>query len=130
MLSIFLPALVAMAAVFGVYFKVLRLAKVKRLFDNPEARKLQKEPVPVLGGLAVYIGVLAGLAIAVCLTPTTVGPLLPVVLMMAVMLYTGSLDDIMGVPAATRLLLEIGAVLVLGATFISELPEKTKEDKA
>lgn len=113
MLSIFLPALVAMAAVFGVYFKVLRLAKVKRLFDNPEARKLQKEPVPVLGGLAVYIGVLAGLAVALCIAPTTVGPLLPVVLMMAVMLYTGSLDDIMGVPAATRLLLEIGAVLVL-----------------
>lgn len=53
--------LVSVIAVDWIFLKVLKVAKVKGLVDNPDARKLQKTPVPVLGGLAVFFGLLMGL---------------------------------------------------------------------
>ena len=46
-----LSSVLAVIAVKMIYFKVLVLAKSKNLVDNPDARKLQKRPVPILGGL-------------------------------------------------------------------------------
>ena len=53
-------AVFSLASVRMVYFKILKLAKDKGLVDNPDARKLQKKPVPVVGGLAVFLGVVVG----------------------------------------------------------------------
>ena len=64
------PALVSLVAVRWVFFKVLRIAREKEIVDNPEARKLQKEPIPVLGGIAVLFGVLCGLLVGCCLIGT------------------------------------------------------------
>ena len=50
--------------VLWIFPKVLAVAKAKNLVDNPDARKLQKQPVPVLGGMAVYFGLTFGFAIA------------------------------------------------------------------
>ena len=63
---IMLIASVAMAfvAVNWAYFKILKIAKDKNLVDNPDARKLQKTPVPVMGGIAVFIGVAVGMLTA------------------------------------------------------------------
>lgn len=58
---IILPVLVSLFAVRWIYFKILKIAKVKNLVDNPDARKLQKTPVPVVGGLAVFFGLILGL---------------------------------------------------------------------
>ena len=59
-LPIVLGVVVAFLAVNWIYFKVLRLALLKNLVDNPDARKLQKIPVPVMGGVAVFFGVICG----------------------------------------------------------------------
>ena len=42
-----------------MYPYVLRFARRHGIVDNPCARKLQRVPVPVMGGTAVYIGLLA-----------------------------------------------------------------------
>lgn len=39
---------------------VVRIAKLKNIVDNPNARKLQKRPIPVLGGVAVFWGIVVG----------------------------------------------------------------------
>ena len=39
---------------------VLRFARRHKIVDNPDARKLHRLPVPVMGGVAVYAGILAG----------------------------------------------------------------------
>ncbi|MDO4185628.1 MAG: hypothetical protein Q4D30_03940 [Bacteroidales bacterium] len=44
-----LAALASLVGVNRIYFKILRIAKIKDLVDNPDARKLQKVPVPVNG---------------------------------------------------------------------------------
>ena len=55
-----LAAVGALLAVNWIYFKVLRIAKDKGIVDNPDFRKLQQEPVPILGGIAVFFGVVTG----------------------------------------------------------------------
>ena len=59
-IPIALSCVMANVAVRWIYFKILKVAFDKKLVDNPDARKLQKRPVPVVGGLAVFMGVLAG----------------------------------------------------------------------
>ena len=50
-----LAALASLMGVNWIYFKILRIAKNKDLGDNPAARKLQKVPVPVNEGAAVFV---------------------------------------------------------------------------
>ena len=96
-----LPVVVSLLAVRWVYFKILKIAKEKNLVDNPDARKLQKVPVPVVGGLAVFFGLLFGLLCGITMMNifagdigmlsgiVSVNRLLPIVLGMSIMLYVG-----------------------------------------
>lgn len=62
-IPIALGCMMANVAVRWIYFKILKVAFDKKLVDNPDARKLQKRPVTVVGGLAVFLSVLAGVGI-------------------------------------------------------------------
>lgn len=110
-LSYILPCLLAWIAVLWVHPKILRLAKLKHLVDNPDARKLQKVPVPVLGGIAVFFGLLFGAITYLALTGDT--SFMIIMLVAGVMLYTGSLDDILSLTPCTRLVIETLTVLAL-----------------
>lgn len=108
---LFIPAVIALFAVRMVYFKILYLAKIKHLVDNPDARKLQKQPIPVMGGLAVYMGVLAGLGTACCFTSITT--IVPIFIAAGLMIYLGILDDNIGLKPISRLILESATILIL-----------------
>ena len=116
-LPLCLAVVVAFCAVSWVYFKILRIALDKNLVDNPDARKLQKRPIPVMGGIAVFFGVLVGLltgaALLVGLGLSGAWPLLAVVCALSVMLYIGAMDDIHGLSPRARLVIEILAILGL-----------------
>lgn len=51
---------VAMVISMSVFPLALNFAKKHNIVDNPNARKLQRVPVPVFGGIVVYSGVLMG----------------------------------------------------------------------
>lgn len=102
-------AVVSIAAVHWIFPKVLKIAKLKDLVDNPDARKLQKSPVPVLGGLAVFFGLLLGTLCFAALNGGMQG-IVPVLLAASVMLYVGMMDDVFGLSPGSRLLLEILAI--------------------
>ena len=110
-IPVIVAAIVALAAVRWVYFKILYIAKDKGIVDNPDARKLQKEPVPVTGGLAVFFGVamglLAGYPVGGLLGVDFQIRLMPVLVSMVVMLYIGAMDDIMGLSPTVRFVIEI-----------------------
>lgn len=128
-LTIGVSSLSALFAVRWVYFKILKLAKDKGLVDNPDARKLQKFPVPVVGGLAVFFGLAFGMLIGCAMyytfydsinghvTESTTMRLIHVILAMSIMLYTGCLDDILGLTPRTRFIIEI--LVILGVVFSS-----------
>lgn len=116
-LGIIFSALVSLFTVRWAYFKILKIAKDKNVVDNPDARKLQKTPVPVMGGVAVFIGVVAGILVGGALTKVLglgdLAPLLPVILAMLGMLYTGSMDDIVGLSPGSRFVIETCTLLGL-----------------
>lgn len=120
-ISIVISCLVSLVAVHWIYFKVLKMAKLKNMVDNPDARKLQKTPVPVMGGLAVYFGVVTGIAAGVVYNSMMHAelfvPQYTIMAMMTTMLYVGMLDDMMGLTPRARFIVEILAVLaIIGAT--------------
>ena len=116
-LQIIIPSVVALSAVRWVYFRILKIAKYKDLVDNPDARKLQKEPVPVLGGIAVFwgmvCGVFVGAAGAAAFGWVRLWPILPVVFSMVLMLYAGAMDDVIGLLPGNRFFIEIVTLLCL-----------------
>ena len=121
--GIILSALMSFLTVRWAYFKILRIAKDKNLVDNPDARKLQKKPIPVMGGIAVFIGVVAGMLIGASFNAIvgldSMMVLLPILLGMVVMLYIGAMDDIVGLSPGSRFLIEI--LTLLGLIFASGL---------
>lgn len=124
-LHLLISAVMALYSVNWVFMKVLKIAKVKGLVDNPNARKLQKTPVPVLGGIAVFFGLLMGLLSYVAvgmMLDAEIGEtarLLPVVLAASVMLYVGCLDDVLGLTPRSRIVIE--ALAMLGVVYGTEI---------
>lgn len=90
---------------------VLYFAKKNNIFDNPEARKLQREPVPVMGGLVVFFGTMVG---SLCYWfKYNCLSIVPIQLAMSVMLIIGGWDDMKKLSPKLRLILEILIVTVL-----------------
>lgn len=107
----FIPFLVAFLATVWIYPKVLHIAKIKNIVDNPDARKLQKTPVPVLGGASVYFGLTAG-ALSVMPILNCTG-LYPIFGALTIVLVIGIIDDIIGLSPRLRFFIEIMLVLFL-----------------
>ena len=103
--------LVSFATAWWIFKYILRIAVDKNITDNADARKLQKEPVPVLGGVAVAFGILAATVISgkFC----DMSQVYPLICIMMIMLYIGVMDDILGLSPRLRLLSEILVVLAL-----------------
>jgi len=98
-----------------VYPHALRFARRHNIVDNPNARKLQRVPVPVFGGIVVFMGIIAGMVVLSAFLHDT--HILVSLLAMAVMLAVGVWDDIRNLSAVFRLVVEIGMVgMVIYAT--------------
>lgn len=102
---------IALMSTWWIFKKVLKIALLKNIVDNPDARKLQKFPVPVLGGIAVFFGIIMSLIVTGLFYETSY--LFAIMGVMAVMLYVGTMDDILSLSPAIRFLIEIVIVLLL-----------------
>jgi len=103
--------IVSVLATWWVFKKILKIAIQKNMVDNPDARKLQRVPIPVLGGVAVYFGVLVSLSVAGLMID--ISGLFEVGCIMTLMLFVGTMDDIISLTPKTRFVIEILAVLAL-----------------
>ncbi len=113
-LFIIVPLVVALLAVGWVHPRLVRIAAMKMIVDNPDARKLQKEPIPILGGVAVIFGAVLGIS-CTAVFPETVfnDTIVLIIAVMMVMLYTGTMDDILELTPRLRFLIEIMSVCAL-----------------
>ncbi|MBR4041780.1 MAG: undecaprenyl/decaprenyl-phosphate alpha-N-acetylglucosaminyl 1-phosphate transferase [Bacteroidaceae bacterium] len=100
-----------MLAAIWIFPKILRIALLKDIVDNPNARKLQRVPIPVLGGVAVMFGILV--ALIVCRLFFDCSDLFTIMLAMLVMLYIGTIDDIIEISPYLRFLMEIAVAIML-----------------
>ena len=111
-----------------LYPYVLAFARKHNIVDNPSARKLQRVPVPVMGGTAVFIGFLITVAIGMFVLPSE--RIIKITSLLFVMYVIGVWDDIKDVSAAFRFLVEL-VILLLdvemndlhGLFGISEIPD-------
>ena len=111
LLHVIIPFVVSFLAAVWVFPKILHIALQKNIVDNPDARKLQRVPVPVLGGVAVIFGIIV--ALSVCRLLFDCSNLFTIVLAMFMMLYVGTIDDIMELSPSIRFLIEICVTLML-----------------
>jgi len=94
-----------------LYRPVLNFAKRHSIYDNPEARKLQRKPIPVLGGMVVFLGAISG-ALSYWLEYDC-SAVIPVQIAMLLMLVLGGWDDIKNVTPVIRLILETLIIIAL-----------------
>ena len=109
--------LIAFVASLVAYPVVLAIARKHNIVDNPNARKLQREPVPVMGGVAVFAGILvAVLAFNIQMNSQImwVGGIA-----MVIMLVIGLIDDIWDLSATQRFIMEL--VLMYGVIVFAHI---------
>lgn len=108
---IFISFLISLISSWFIFKYVLRIAKMKNIVDNPDARKLQRVPVPVLGGVVVYFGIIVSMIFSELMISTS--SFYAVMGAMAIMLYVGTMDDVLSLPWYTRFIVQIMIVLIL-----------------
>lgn len=55
--GIILPFVLALAITAFIHPFIVRMAKSRNMVDEPDGRKLQRTPIPVMGGMAVFFGI-------------------------------------------------------------------------
>lgn len=103
-----LPFAAAFFSTLWVHPKILKIAIIKNIVDNPDARKLQRQPIPVLGGIAVFFGILIGICSSQIMFNSPQVFILTAA--MLIMLYTGTIDDILDLTPNIRFMIEIAVV--------------------
>ena len=90
---------------------VLHFAQKHNIYDNPDARKLQRKPIPVMGGFVVFFGAMIG-----SLTywyKYNCMSIVPVQIAMLLMLLIGAWDDLRKLAPWLRFVLEVLIVAAL-----------------
>lgn len=107
-IGILLPFIVAFITTAWMHPLIVRMAIKRGMTDNPNQRKLQKKPVPVMGGLAVFFGIVIGSGAVSMFFDSQ--QLFVFIIALTVMMYSRMLDDMIGLSPWTRILLEIGVI--------------------
>jgi len=105
-----IPAMVVAFAVASAFMFALRpVAKAIGLVDQPGGRKSHDGDIPVVGGTAMFAGVLAGMTLV---NGTTYS--IPTLLVACfLLLLVGLLDDRYHIPVQVRLATQIAAVVIM-----------------
>jgi UDP-GlcNAc:undecaprenyl-phosphate GlcNAc-1-phosphate transferase len=104
-----LPAAIVTFFVTVAFILVLRpIVLETRLVDRPGGRKQHVGAVPVIGGIAMFIGVLAGLVVLGESNSFILGGTFSLFLLVLV----GVIDDVADVPAPVRVLIQVSALII------------------
>ncbi len=103
------PALTALLGTFALMVVLWPLAIPLQLIDRPGGRKHHTGEIPVIGGIAIFVGILLGFSVATGTVDITGYPILAAALLVVV----GALDDRQSLPCLVRLAAEVGAALIM-----------------
>ena len=106
-----LLAVVAFIVTTLIFPYILSFARKHNIVDNPNARKLQRVPVPVMGGMTVFIGFLAAVVVGMIIMGDT--RVLKTLALLFVMYAIGMWDDMKDVSASLRFIVELVVVWLI-----------------
>ena len=109
--SILLVFFISLIVAALMHQPVLYFAQKHNIYDNPEARKLQRTPVPVMGGFVVFFGAMAG-SLSYWFKYDC-SDIIPVQVAMLIMLIVGAWDDMKNISPKLKFVIEIIVVTVL-----------------
>lgn len=115
---IVLVFLISLVVASLVHRPVLAFAKRRMLYDNPEERKLQRKPIPLMGGVVVFLGSMAG-SLSYWVKYQSLS-IVPIQFAMLLMLLIGAWDDIKKLSPSFRFIVEI--IVVVGLALINVYP--------
>jgi UDP-GlcNAc:undecaprenyl-phosphate/decaprenyl-phosphate GlcNAc-1-phosphate transferase len=122
-LAVVFTFLLAWVVTWRLIPKVRKFALRVGWADQPNARRLNREPLPNAGGLAIYAGVIAAIVLASLLRPIEFQnvpvQVLTILLGGSILVLVGFIDDQFGLPSSVRLLVQILTALLLVANGIS-----------
>lgn len=110
-ISLAVSFIAAFISVLWLHPKMVEIAISKGITDNPDKRKLQRKPIPVLGGVAVFFGIVIGTGCSLTFCNSCEG-MVTILMLLIIMLYVGTMDDIMGLSPALRFTIEIISVII------------------
>ncbi len=104
-INIFFSLSVSFTIVYFVIPGVIRAARAKKLFDVPNSRSAAKKVVPTLGGIAIFVGFV--LSTIISSDSFRFDELKYLFASITIMFVIGLNDDILGVSARRKLVIEI-----------------------
>lgn len=107
-------SLVSIASMIIVSFVIPKIVLISRkgnLYDEPNHRKLNTNPVPTLGGIGIYLGII--ISTLVFTHGMEFGVLKYIYLVITILLCIGVFDDIFNISAYIKLAYQIGISVLL-----------------
>jgi UDP-GlcNAc:undecaprenyl-phosphate GlcNAc-1-phosphate transferase len=111
MLSYFLSLLTAGLITAFAIPSIIRVSKLKHLFDVPDERKHHKEVIPTLGGMAIFAGML--FAITFWTDQVQIVELQYIIASLLILFFIGIKDDLVNLRASKKLIGQIIAGIIL-----------------
>ena len=110
------PALTALLGTLALIVVLRPLAVHLRLTDRPDDRKRHVGEIPLVGGIAMFVGIFLGLLVAADLDSAT----WYVILAAAFLVAVGVIDDRQGLPCLGRLAAQMTAtlIMIIGGNFV------------
>lgn len=116
--SVLIVFFVSLLVASLIHKPVLRFAQRHKIYDNPEDRKLQRRPIPVMGGFVVFLGAIVGSS-SFWLT-SDCSSIVPVQIAMLIMLGVGAYDDIKKLSPISKFIIE--TLIVTALVLINNYP--------
>lgn len=90
---------------------VIKISKEKRIFDEPDERKLNKTVIPTLGGISIFLAVILSTLIGLYQQPFE--NLHYIMGGMILIFFTGIKDDLINIAPMKKLMMQILAALLI-----------------
>ncbi len=110
-ITIFLSLSISFTIAFFIIPKIVKVARIKHLFDIPNQRSASKQVVPRLGGIAILFGFILSLIFSSGNIPFhTLKYMLAAIF---IMFLIGLKDDLIGLAAKKKLYIQIAVAIML-----------------
>lgn len=110
-LNIFLSLAISFTIVFFIIPKIIKVSRIKKLFDIPNHRSATKHIVPTLGGIGIFAGII--ISVIISSNSFNIDELKYMLAGIITMFFIGMKDDIIGLAARKKFLVQLLAALYL-----------------